>query len=107
MTTKAPASERVKVRGLGRVAAAILAGWGGVVALKGLYDMFLGEPEANLYAAVRWSFVTEGQWLRYCGFELVYGLACAALAWAVLRYSRFLPETVERRREAPEFDVFG
>ncbi len=58
-----PKHETIKVRGLARLAAAIFAGWGGLVAFKGLYDLFVGEPEANLYAPTRWGFVTEAQWL--------------------------------------------
>ncbi len=42
--------ETIKIKGLARLAAAILAGWGGLVAFKGLWDLFAGEPEANLYA---------------------------------------------------------
>lgn len=98
--------EKVRIRGLGRIAAAIFGGWGALTASKGLYDLFLGQPEANLYSAVPWTFVTREQWLRYGGFEFAYGLACLALGWAVDRYSRFLPETVERRRRDPEFQLF-
>ncbi|MBI5624570.1 MAG: hypothetical protein HY924_12395 [Elusimicrobia bacterium] len=101
-----PVTERIKIRGLGRLAAAIFIGWGGLTALKGLYDLFIGEPEANLYAPAPWAFVTREAWLRYGGFELAYGLACLALGWAVLRYLRFLPETVERERQDPEFQLF-
>ena len=98
--------ETIKIRGLARLAAAIFAGWGGLVAFKGLWDLFVGEPEANLYAPQKWAFVTEAQWLRWSGFELVYGLACAGLAWYCLRWGRRLPETVERTRREPEFSLF-
>lgn len=98
--------ERVKVRGLGRLAAAIFGGWGALTLLKGLYDLFVGEPEANLYSPEPWMFVTREAWLRYGGFELAYGIACVALGWAALRCSRFLPETVERERADPEFQLF-
>jgi hypothetical protein len=80
--------------------------WGLVTALKGLYDLFVGEPEANLYSAQKWQFVTQEQWLRYGGFELCYGLACLGLAWALWKYSRFLPEIIERPKKAPEPDLF-
>ena len=101
-----PTQETVKIKGLARLAAAIFAGWGGLVAFKGLYDLFAGEPEANLYAPHKWAFVSEAQWMRWAGFELAYGLACAGLAWYCWRWSRRLPETVERARREPEFTLF-
>ncbi len=90
------AAERVKVRGLARLAACLMGGWGVLVAPKGLYDLFWGQPEANLYSPAPWQFVTLEQWRRYAGFELLYGLACLGLAWYLVRYARFLPEWVER-----------
>ena len=98
--------ETIKIKGLARLAAAIFAGWGGLVALKGAWDLFVGEPEANLYAPVKWAFVTEPQWLRYAGFELAYGLAALGLAWYCQRWARRLPETVRRPRRGPEFTLF-
>lgn len=99
-------TETIRVRGLARLAAAIFAGWGGLVALKGLWDLFVGEPEANLYAPAKWAFVTQEQWLRWAGFELTYGLALLALAAYCQRWGRRLPETVERPRRAPEYSLF-
>ncbi|MFA6092202.1 MAG: hypothetical protein WCU88_01445 [Elusimicrobiota bacterium] len=90
------ARESIKVRGLARIPAVLLSGWGGLVALKALYDLFAGEPEANLYAPSPWAFVTREQWLRYGGFELAYGLACLALAGYLWKYSCLLPETLDR-----------
>lgn len=98
--------EKVKIRGLAKLTAAILAVWGAAVALKSLYDLSIGEPEANLYAPQKWAFVTEEQWLRYGGFELAYGLACLALAWAAYRYARFLPETLSRPKSQSDFSLF-
>lgn len=98
--------EKIKIRGLPRIAAAILGAWGALVFLKALYDLFVGEPEANLYSPEKWQFVTQEQWLRYGGFELAYGGACLALAWLLLRYARFLPEHVERKRREPAFQLF-
>lgn len=98
--------ETIKIRGLARLASAIFAGWGGLVCLKGLWDLFLGEPEANLYAPARWAFVTQEQWLRYAGFELAYGAACLALAWYCRRWGARLPETIERPLREPEFTLF-
>ena len=98
--------ETIKIKGLARLAAAIFAGWGGLVSFKGLWDLFAGEPEANLYAPQKWAFVTQAQWLRWSGFELTYGLACCGLAWYCLRWSRRLPATVERAVREPEFSLF-
>ena len=100
-------TEKIKIRGLAHLTSGILALWGCVVGLKALYDLFIGEPEANLYAPQKWAFVTQRQWLRYGGFELVYGLSCLGLAWAVHKYSRFLPYSVERPRRDPEPQLFG
>ena len=101
-----PTHETIKIRGLARLAAAIFAGWGGLVAFKGIWDLFLGEPEANLYSQQRWAFVSEAQWMRWSGFELAYGAACVSLAWYCVRWARRLPETVERRRRELEFTLF-
>lgn len=100
-------TERIRIRGLAQLTSGILGFWGIVVAIKALYDLALGEPEANLYAPQRWAFVTREQWIRYAGFELIYGLACLALAWAVLKYSRFLPYSLERPKSEPEFQLFN
>ena len=101
-----PTHEIIKVRGLARLAAAIFAGWGGLAAFKGVYDLLGGQPEANLYAPTPWGFISKEQWLRYAVFELTFGLACLALAWYCLRWGRRLPETVKRPRQEPEFSLF-
>ena len=98
--------EKIKIRGLAQLASALFSVWGAAVTLKSLWDLFAGEPEANLYAPRKWAFVTQEQWLRYGGFELAYGLACLALAWAVWKYSRFLPPVAERARREPDFKLF-
>jgi hypothetical protein len=98
--------ETIKIKGLARLTAALLAGWGGLVALKGLYDLFVGEPEANLYAPAPWAFVTKEQWLRWSGFELCYGLALLGLAAYALAWGRRLPETIKRPVKPPEFALF-
>jgi len=89
-------SQKIVIRGLARLASRIFFVWGGLAALKGLWDCFLGEPEANFFSAQPWEFVTREQWFRYAGFEITYGLACLALAWALRAYSRRLPEWIER-----------
>jgi hypothetical protein len=92
-------TQRIKVRGLPRIVAWILGVWGAAVTPKAVYDLFWGEPEANLYAPAPWAFVNKEQWLRYGGFELAYGLSLLTLAYFLYRYSRFLPETVVREAE--------
>jgi len=89
-------SRRIRVRGLAVLAAWIFGLWGALVSCKGLYDLFWGVPEANAYSPQPWGFVTREAWLRYGGFELSYGICCLALAWYLVRYSRFLPESIER-----------
>ena len=91
------ATEKVKIRGLAIIAAWIFAVWGGVIALKGLYDLIWGTPEANLYAPAPWAFISREEWRRYGVFEAVYGLACLGLGATLARFSRFLPDTVARR----------
>lgn len=98
--------EKVKVRGLAHLCAGLFGLWGAVVSAKALYDLLIGEPEANLYSAEKWQFVTQEQWLRYAGFELAYGAALLALAWAVYRYARFLPVWVERPKAEPDIRLF-
>lgn len=98
--------EKIKIRGLAHISSWILGGWGALVTAKSLYDLFGGEPEANLYAPKKWAFVTQEQWLRYGGFELCYGLALLALAWGLRRYARFLPVFIERPKPQPEFSLF-
>lgn len=95
-------NEKIKIRGLAVLSSWIFLLWGGLIAIKGIYDLFLGEPEANLYAPQAWAFVTREQWARYGGFELFYGLVCLGLGWYLLRYSAFLPETVMRPRTDAE-----
>ncbi len=73
---------------------------------KGLWDLGWGQPEANLYSARPWMFITREEWRRYAAFEAVYGAACLALAWAARRYARVLPEVIERPRREPEIKLF-
>lgn len=96
-------TEKVAVRGLARLAGWIFLSWGGLMAWKGLYDLFWGAPEANFYAPTPWAFVTRAQWLRWGGFELAYGLSCLALGWAARRYAQRLPEFILREKQNEEF----
>jgi hypothetical protein len=99
-------TEKVRIRGLARVVSGLFGLWGTVVAVKAVYDLFVGEPEANLYAPQPWQFVTKEQWLRWGGFELVYGLACLGLAFYVRQFARWLPEFVVRPRQEAD-ELFG
>lgn len=96
-------TEKIAIRGLPRLAAVLFAGWGTLVALKGLWDCFGGQPDANLYSPRPWEFVTKEQWLRFAGFELAYGLACLGLALAAWKYSERLPVYIERTKKIEEF----
>lgn len=81
--------------------------WGAVASSKGVYDLAWGEPQANLYALEKWTFVSREAWARYAGFELAYGLACLTLAWLIYRYAARLPLVVTRPRRKQEFELFG
>ncbi|MFH2203803.1 MAG: hypothetical protein ABIJ96_11850 [Elusimicrobiota bacterium] len=78
------------------LAAWVFGVWGVLAAGRGVYDLIWGLPEANLYAPSPWGFISREEWRRYGVFELVYGLACAGLAGYLVRFSRFLPDTVAR-----------
>jgi hypothetical protein len=93
--------ERIKIRGLVRSAGWIFLAWGTVAAAKGLWDVFIGEPEANAYSLRPWEFISRDQWLTWSGFELTYGLACVALALALWKYAQRLPEWIERPSSRP------
>jgi len=98
--------EKVKIRGLSRIVSWIFGIWGTVVFFKAVHDLFLGQPEANVYAPKPWDFVTREQWLRYGGFELVYALACLALSGYAFFYGKRFPEWMERPRRNPQSPLF-
>jgi hypothetical protein len=98
--------EEVFVAPLARLVASIFAVWGTLVIFRAVYDLFWGSPEANLYSAHPWQFVSVSQWLRYAGFELSYGLVCASLAAGIYAYSKFLPETLRRKKSEFGKDLF-
>lgn len=100
-------TEKIRVRGLAQLSGALFGGWGLIVTVKAVYDLFAGEPEANLFSAEKWMFVTREQWLRYGGFELAYGLACLALCVSIFKYARFLPYSQERPKREPGLQLFG
>lgn len=84
--------EKILVRGLVKCAGWIFLIWGIVIALKGMYDSFWGEPEANYFSPEKWDFITQAQWIRYAGFEILYGLACVGVACALWKYASYMPE---------------
>lgn len=94
--------EKVKIRGLVRIAGWIFVCWGGVVATLGLYHSFWGEPEANYYSLRKWEFVTQEQWLRWSGFEIVYGLACLGIGFCCCEFAKRLPEWILRDKQPAE-----
>ncbi|MBI3550239.1 MAG: hypothetical protein HY078_14465 [Elusimicrobia bacterium] len=98
--------ETIRARGLVTGPAWAFALWGAVVSIKSFYDLFVGEPEANLYAPTKWAFVTREQWMRYAGFELTYGIAAIAIGVFLMRYAKFVPETIRRRRQEPDLKLF-
>ena len=98
--------ETIKIRGLVRLSTWMFGIWGGIVSLKGIYDLLSGQPEANIYAPAPWTFVTRPEWFRYAAFEVCYGVVCLMLAWALMKYSGFLPETIRRKRVEPQLDLF-
>jgi hypothetical protein len=81
---------------LARVAGWISFTFGGFVFLRGLWDCFAGQPEANHYSSFPWQFVTRGEWLSYAGFEMAYGLAACGLGWVAWQIARRLPASVIR-----------
>jgi hypothetical protein len=99
-------TEKVYIAPLARLAAWIFSVWGILIILKAFYDLFLGEPEANLYSARPWQFVSLPQWMRYSGFELSYGAACLALAAGIRAYSKLLPKTLNRPKKPALLDLF-
>ncbi len=99
------ATERVKIRGLVRGPGWAFLAWGVLVLAKGIYDLFRGEPDANLYSSRPWEFISREAWLRYAAFEAVYGACCLALSGLLFGYARRLPETIERERR-PAIDPF-
>ena len=73
-----------------KISSIIFKVWGYFCAFKGLYDLFLGEPEANLYSRVKWEFVSYEQWLRWGGFEVTYGIFCVAFGYFLYKISTLI-----------------
>ena len=97
--------EKIKLRGLPVISGWIFVFFGVIVTLKGFYDSFFGEPEANIYSLKKWDFISKQQWLTWSGFEIAYGLACMGVAYFLMEYSKRLPEyiTVEAKKEKSLF----
>jgi hypothetical protein len=92
-------TEKIAIRGLAHMASRIFFVWGGLVFLKGLWDLTVGQPEANAFSSRPWEFVTRAEWLRYALFETVYGLTCVAAAWAIRAFAARLPQWRERKKK--------
>lgn len=89
--------QKVKIKGLAVSAGWIFVVWGTLVLIKGFYDLFWGEPEANYFSPQKWDFISQRQWLTWSGFEVTYGLACIGIAYLVREYAKRLPEYIERQ----------
>ena len=68
----------MKVRGLIKIAGWIFFGWGILVSIKGFLDAFWFSPESE--------FVPLAKWVKYAGFEIVYGLACCVVGILLFEY---------------------
>lgn len=88
--------KKIKIRGLVRTAGWLFLAWGAAVAVKGIFDLFWGEPEANFYSPRPWEFISRAQWLNWAGFEVIYGLACLGITWLLWKYAAYVPEEIER-----------
>ncbi len=89
--------EKIKIRGLLHIAGRIFFIWGVFVSLKGVWDAFIGEPEANYFSQHKWEFVTRQQWFTWSGFEIAYGAACILTALILFHYAKRLPLFIERQ----------
>jgi hypothetical protein len=88
--------KKIKIRGLALSAGWIFLIWGALVALKGFWDVFWGEPEANFYSSAKWEFISKHQWLTWSGFEITYGVACIGVAYLLRKYAQYLPDYIEK-----------
>lgn len=91
-----PATEKVAVAGLGRMAARILGGVGILGATKGMWDVAVGVPESVYFSSAPWAIVSKAAWIRFALFEIVFGLSCVWVGRVVWLFSRRLPEWFER-----------
>lgn len=91
--------EKIKIRGLLKNASIIFILWGVFVLVKGLWDLFIGEPEANMYSLNKWDFISMKQWLTWSWFEVIYGITCITIAYFLLKYSKRLPIYILRKRQ--------
>jgi len=87
---------KIKIRGLLHISGRIFLVWGLIVASKGLWDAFIGEPEANYFSPHPWEFITRQQWLTWAGFEIAFGAACLTACVLLFHYAQRLPEYIER-----------
>ncbi len=83
--------EKIKIRGLVCQSGWIFFIWGIIVAIKGLLDAFILNPESE--------FVSLDEWLKYAGFELTYGLACLGVGILLFKFSPRVKEYIVRDKE--------
>ena len=79
--------QKVRYRAIFRSSGWIFSIWGSIVIIKGLYDAFVGVPESE--------FITSDKWLKYSGFEVVYGLACLTVGYLIFEFAKRIPEFIE------------
>ena len=87
--------KKLKFRGLFVAAGWMFVLWGGIVMVKGFYDLLIGEPEANYFSPRPWDFVTRSQWANWAGFEVTYGLTCVGVAYLLWKFAPRVPEYME------------
>jgi hypothetical protein len=88
--------EKLKIRGLLLISGRIFFVWGLFVGLKGVWDAFIGEPEANYFSPHKWDFVSRAQWFTWSGFEIAYSAASIITAILLFYYAKRMPEFIER-----------
>ncbi|MFA5857690.1 MAG: hypothetical protein WC955_01335 [Elusimicrobiota bacterium] len=84
--------KKYKLRGLVSIAGWIILVFGLMVITDGVYDMFWGEPESNMFSFYKWQFVSLQQWANYARFELIYGLCCVLITAYLWGLSKKVPE---------------
>jgi len=83
--------KEVKLRPVVKAGGWIFIIWGIVVVVKGILDAFIFEPETE--------FIALKEWIRYAGFEIVYGFACILFGLVIFEFSKRVKEKIKKRIE--------
>jgi len=83
--------KEVKLRPVVRTSGWIFVIWGTVVVIKGILDAFFLEPESE--------FITIKEWIRYAGFEIIYGFACIIFGLVIFEFSKRVKEKIKKKIE--------